>query len=135
MSYRELHERANKIPTGVSLLDHERRYCLDAQRACGARQPDHLRRRLRAAKADVHGCCHGLVAASCRSSAGRSAGWWTSRSAGMTSSPMSLIERINLSRSIPPNIIQLLMWVAPTLAARLNLAMTVAGLPKKSRSR
>src|SRR5262245_12227735 len=135
MSYREIHERAPEPPTGVPLLRHKRRYCLDAQRPCGARQPDHLRGRLRATKAEVHGGCHGLVAVSCRSSAGRSAGGWTSRSAGMTSSPMSLIERINLSCSIPPNIIQLLMWVAPTLAARLNLAMTVAGLPKKSRSR
>src|SRR5215475_3102418 len=135
MSYRGLHDRAHKPPTGVPLLGYEGRYCLDAQRACGVRQPDHLRGWLIAAKADVHECCHGLVAASCRSSSGRSAGGWTSRSAGMTSSPMSLIERINLSCSIPPNIIQLLMWVAPTLAARLNLAMTVAGLPKKSRSR
>ena len=83
------------------------------------------RGRLIAAIADVlYGCCHGRVAVSCRSSSGRSAGGWTSRSAGMTSSPMSLIERINLSCSIPPNIIQLLMWVAPTLAARLRVCAT-----------
>ena len=98
-----------------------------AARMRGATASTHIR--LRRPPQRMYGCCHGLVTVSCRSSSGRSAGGWKSRSRS-ASSPMSLIERINLSCSIPPNIIQLLMWVAPTLAARLNLAMTVAGLPK-----
>src|SRR5215510_14296433 len=78
---------------------------------------------------------YGALTVSCRSWSGRSAGGCTSRSAGMTSSPMSRIERMSFSCSRPPNIIQLLTWVTPTLAARLNFSMTVAGLPKKRRSR
>ena len=48
----------------------------------------------------------------------------------MTCSPISRMERISFSCSMPPNIIQLLMCVAPALAARRNFSMTVSGLPK-----